>query len=68
MSTPASDVVDKPPSEGGVEGLVIDTAAVSLGAFRDDGAVVGLRGFVVLIGVVLYLTRVGGSIPAYSAR
>ena len=32
---------------------------MGLRAFRDDGAVVGLLGFVVLIGVVLYLTRLG---------
>ena len=61
-----SDVVDKPASEGGVKGLVIDTTTVGLRALRDDGAVVGLRGFVVLIGVVLYLTRVGVDTSVFS--
>ena len=39
---------------------------MSLRAIRDDGAVVGLRGFVVLIGVVLYLTRVGVDTSVFS--
>ena len=39
---------------------------MGLRAFRDDGAVVGLRGFVVLIGVVLDLTRVGVDTSVFS--